>query len=404
MEETQTPAPSTDAQAAPPPQTTPPASADTNAATADNTAPSAKEVAREAFARLERGEAPDAVNRELYQKAKPGTAAPSGTSATPAAKEGTPAGGSGQQGESKTPPADNASPTGEQTAPENVTPEDLQVLRRAKFDLSAWKHIPPSNRRAIINNFKASQAEADRQFQQGRAGSGQPAPASTPSQTQTGRQDEATPAEGQQREAAGGQPPAASPPPAAQQPPAAGPDIAKLIDPKDLETLRNLGGDELADTFTRGIQNAVQATLQQVAPQQEMVNWLINQVEEREFGDAISNLKSQPGFENLTPEQVQAIRAKSDLLIRAAGDLKSYRHEQGVSDAAASLFRSNVQQTAQANLLRGRQASLQQGAERGTGRIPAPRTLTPQQRHHAIFEKLQEGMTPDEARRAVDGR
>jgi hypothetical protein len=303
-----------------------------------------------------------------------------------------------------------------------VTPEDLAVLKRAKIDLSVWKHIPPSNRKAIVANFKTTQAEADRQFQQARSGTskgGNPAAGQQASAATDVTQDEGTLAgDAEQEDDTQQLPPAKQTkgqPPAARQAAAATAqgtqpeiDASAFIDPADLETLRELGGDDLANAHTRSITKAVTAAVgqmqQQQAPMVGVLNFLMGRLEASDFREAVSALKTQPGLEALTDEQTTALRDKARLLIRAAGDPENYSFKEAVQDAAASLFKTNVQATAQANLLQRRQASLKGSPERGTGRIPADRPLTGKDRDRAIFEALQSGLGPDEARRSVDGR
>lgn len=388
-------------------QASPPSPA-SDAATGANTAPASKDVAREAFNRLAKGETPDAVNRELYSKK------PSVTSATVDAKAGSQANrGNGGEQAGRAKDGQPSQQQAVQPGEEGITPEDLQVLKRAKFDLGAWKHIPPSNRKAIVANFKASQAEADRTFQQAR-GQGNPAAGQPATQTQTTSQDQATQPGAQQSE---GQPAnqqgnAQQRTQAATQQQAAVPgfellngiDPNSLVDPADLETLRTLGGDELAETHRRGVARAVGLVQQQLAPMQHVLAAMVNNWETSEFRSSIDDLRKQPGFDQLTPEQETQIKAKADLLIRAANDIQNYRYREAVSDAAASLFRTNVQRSAQQQLLQARKASLDGSPERGVGRAAETRTLSPTERNRAIFDKLKEGLDPTAARLAVDGR
>lgn len=385
-----------------------------DAATEANTAPASKDVAREAFDRLAKGEQPEAVNRELYAR-KPaqstaadrqGSRADRGNDRQPVARAT-----EGQGGQQQQTPA-----PGE----EGVTPEDLQVLKRAKFDLAAWRHIPPSNRKAIVSNFKATQAEADRQFQQARGPGAQPgaqAAGQPATQTQTTSQDQATQPGGRQSGVDGSRPNgqqagAAQPGTGTTTQQAAVPgfealagiDPNSLVDQADLETLRTLGGDELAETHKKGIARAVGYMQQQMAPLQGLVQALVGNWEQQEFRTSIDDLRKQPGFDQLTPEQEGQIKAKADLLIRAAGDIQNYRYREAVSDAAASLFRTNVQRTAQQQLLQARKASLDGSPERGVGRAAETRVLSPAERSRAIFDKLKEGLGPEAARMAVDGR
>lgn len=414
---------------APQTATAAPPSPATDAAADANAAPASKDAAREAFDRLARGESPDQVNREVYQKPaearKPQGKGP--------ATDG--------QAQPQTPPAGGkdaaaaGAPGGlESSGTAGVTPEDLQVLKRAKFDLAAWKHIPPSNRKAIVANFRATQAEADRLFQQQRGAAGtQPGHSAAEAQAITQADDGATqphdkgplgdPASGQPageqqqpptqpaRSVTSGTVAAVKGPAQGGQPqgtlnPITGQalDASQFVDQADLETLRNLGGDDLADTYSRGITRAVGSVLQQVAPALQATHFLLAEMERREWSDAVTELKKQPGYEQLGQKEETALRDKALLLIRAAGDLTNYRYREAVQDAAASLFKVNAQAAAQKQLLDRRRDSLRGSPERGTTLPAAPRALTTKERNSAIFEQLRNGLSPDDARRAVDGR
>jgi len=407
-QETHSPSPGVQPTAAPPQ----PAN---DAAGGGNAAPPPKDPAREAFARLARGEPPEKVNRELYRDAKrPPAGKPA---AAPSAAEGQGDRETAGQGDGGTETRNSKLETS------SITPEDLQVLKRAQFDLGVWQHIPPSNRKAIVNQFKASQAQADRDYQQRtRAGTDasqpghrsaattQAIPETQEAATPQPANDTGQPAGEQQRPPT--QPTAAKGSTGAEASPGTLThpltgqqlDTQSFVDPRDLETLRSLGGDDLANTYSRGIQRAVGAVMQQVAPTQAALHFVLQQMEAREWSDALSDLKKQSGFEKLGQAEEKALRDKADLLIRAAGDLNSYRYREAVQDAAASLFRTNAQAAAQKALLDRRRDSLRGSPERGTTLPAAQRALTDKERNKAIFEQLSNGLSPDEARRAVDGR
>lgn len=435
METNTAPAEVTAETQAPEPATAAPPSPAADAAVAGNAAPPArraeapqggdggKSAAREAFDRLARGEPPEKVNREIYQQPRSEAGKPRADATQGNATEGdaprqpSPAGGKDAAA------AGGAGGAG--ALEQGVTPEDLQVLKRAKFDLSAWRHIPPSNRKAIVANFRASQAEADRLFQQQRQAPGtQPGhSAAAQAQASTQADDGATQPHDAAAQPAGEQQPPTqparqqAPPPAAKGSPGSaapqGPlnpltgqqlDPQQFVDQADLETLRHLGGDDLADTYSRGIQRAVGAVLQQVSPALQATHFLMAEMERREWSDAVAELKKQPGYEQLGEKEESALRDKALLLIRAAGDLSNYRYREAVQDAAASLFKLNAQAVAQKQLLDRRSASLRGSPERGTTLPAASRALSPKERDRAIFEQLRNGLSPDEARRAVDGR
>jgi hypothetical protein len=388
-------------------QASPPSSdAKSAAASQANTAP-AREQHREAFDRLAKGEKPDDVNRAVYTK-KPAAASKSDPSKTSSA----------QQPTTKTDEAAPAETTDTVEWPEGMTSKDLNVLKRAQLDPDTWRAIPPSNQVKILKNLRESQAAADREFQQqqrqGKAGKQTPGATQTAPESEdagtggTDESDELVAGDGkqqQQRQPAGQQ---------RQQAPAAGEpaaqDVNQFIDPKDLETLQTLGGDELAQTLQRTVGRVVQHNQQERNQLVGALNFLMEEHVNGHFNNAVDSLAEQPGLEALNdPEKGVQLRdklkEKALLLHRAAGgNPAGYTFGEAVQDAAASLFKTNIHQTAQASLLASRNRSLQGSAMRGTGNRAEPRTLTPKERAHAIYDQLAHGVKPDEARRAVDGR
>ncbi len=390
--------------------------------TAAHTAPAAT-LHREAFARLSEGQKPDQVNRELFApKPAAGKAKSSSTPASPddAASEPKP--------DASAPPAAAA---GKYGYPDGTSDADAKVLKRAKMDPETWAAIPPSNRVKIVKGLRDSQAAADREFSRRAAASGKaqartPAPAAT--QSPADPQDAATlDGDDAQPDTAGRDTDDASSPapdrPAkpdraqAAKAQGAGPEsVESFIDPKDLETLELIGGNDLAQTLQRTTARVVDHFTQREAQQRaatsqllDVAEFLLEQHVNREFDSGLDRLTAMPGLENLRDDSRQkerdALRAKADLLHRAAGDPKGYSYQDALQDAAASLFKTNIHQTAQARLLQGRNASL-----RATPSTPDYRRggqqkpLSAKDRNAAIFAELQRGASPDDARAIVDGR
>jgi hypothetical protein len=380
--------------------TTPPASDPSQAVevagSGGNAAPPSN-PAREAFSRLAKGETPAAINAALYPKPGDDAKPPQQTQQTPATAKDGPSGAAANS---------SAQPDG-QPAAEAIDEKDLAVLKRAKFDLTTWRHIPPSNRKAIVNSLRTTQGEMDRQFQQGRQ-AGKPGGVATP-QTPNDPDDEGTlagdqvdPDAGDEHveQAAPARQAAARPPARSAAAPAV--DANQFIAKEDLEALEAIGGPQLAETFKRGLGSAIeQAQAKLLGP----LSFLIDHYETQAFNGAVSELAKQPGFGQVTadPKNVEALKGKADLLIRAAGNPKAYGYAEAVQDAAASLFKTNVHQAAQAALLNGRQRSIKGSPDPGTQAAPQTRALTPVERSKQIFQNLRQGMSPEAARSAVDG-
>ncbi|WP_428936913.1 hypothetical protein [Fontivita pretiosa] len=428
---------------------------------AANTAPAAS-LHREAFERLVKGERPDAVNKALFApKQQPSSARPmqrrdaaDGSTAQTQAHESADDAAKPQPAKSDRGQSQSQSLAWKFGYPDGTSDADVQVLKRAHMDPETWEAIPPSNRVKILKGLKETQAHADREEtrrrqQAGKGGDGKPGKAAAAGTTQTppdkevstapyGRgdlgQDAATSGGGEGDQVieidADGVRPAGSTarltadksqhpggqPPAEDAAASMADQVASFIDPKDLETLQLVGGDEFAQTLTRTTQRVVSHFARREAQQQEQIGqllsvgeFLLSEYVENQFNRGLDLLEQLPGLENIRDESRQkereALRKKADLLHRAAGDPRSYSYVEAMQDAAASLFKTNIHQTAQARLLTARTQSL-----RGTPaalqqrRGGQARPLTTRERNAAIFAELQRGATPEEARAIVDGR
>lgn len=347
------------------------------------------------------------------------------------------------------PAADGATPQPDATAkwPDGINAKDLQVLKRAQLDPDTWSAIPPSNQKKILNNLRTVQANNDRLYrerqkaQQSQAGQQQPtapgtartqnAPAADNSQAPAPAQDQPTLDQGpedlldddsaQAQPGLDGEHGGPQQRQQQQQPaqrtetPAF--DAEQLVDPQDLQTLQQIGGKNLAETWKRGaarIAQQVASAYQQRTAQLEQQNqtlihateYLFGQHITREFDTAVTSLVTEtPALKTaIDAEGAKGkLRSKADLLHRAAGDPANYSYADAVRDAAASLFRQNVHQSAQAQLLSGRKSSLQASADPGNGPRAGRQQLSGPDRNKAIFAQLQQGLTPDAARAAVDG-
>jgi hypothetical protein len=392
-----------------PAEASPPSPAERNdASKAGNTAPPA-DLAREAFRRLAKGETPADVNRALFKA----SATTEGAAA--------PAEGKSPTASTATPAADKPQPdpTGDAGKwPEGMDAKELNVLKRAKMDPDTWAAIPPSNRVKILTNLKASQAAADREFgQQRQQKPGQAVkPSGASTQTDTDGQDAETLAEnGAQDDDSQAVEPSTPPvkggKKAAATPAAGGEsnDLSAFLDPKDLETLDLIGGQELAGTMQRVVGRVASHYEQRQSSLLQGMEYLLNQHVGREFQSAVTDLSQQPGLDKLNEqsdagEQLRGqLKEKALFLHRAAGDPEGYPFTEAIRDAAASLFKTNVHQTHQAALLRSRQSSLASSPERGSGRTASARPLSAAERSKAIFRNLAKGMNPNDARAAVDG-
>jgi hypothetical protein len=382
------------------------------------TAPPAS-APREAFARLLKGEKPDAVNADLYKPKPGGSKSDAQPQPDPSKPDRQPA---AQQG--------NQQQAAASKWPEGMDAKDQNVLKRAQMDPDTWAAIPPTNRTKILNNLRSSQAAADRAFGQGKqqggnsnqrgaAGTDAGDQAGASTQTDDAHQDAATQGDGQQQEdgsQAGRQPATTTATKPAGQP-ATGPgldgdpgDLLNLLTAEDRGTLEMLGGTELAETFGRGLAAVANHYQQQNAPMMNLLGYLLDTHITGKVNGFASDLAQQPGMESLRDGHAdaatnrQALRDKALLLHRAGGgDAAGYSFEEALRDASGSLFRTNIQQSTQAQLLRGRQQSLRGAPDRGDGTRTTPRALNPSERAKAIFDQLRQGATPDAARLAVDG-
>lgn len=356
------------------------APAQTQGSSSADTAPAAEY--REALERLSKGETPQAINADLRSRNQ-GSA----------------------RAESNTAPASEASPEPSQPGQANeeghgLDEKELNALRRAKFDMSVLKHMPASNRKAVARGLMASQAETDRQYQQkmaeARGAGGQQntqAEPTTPNEQTNQSEANAEDSAGKEQRKADDQ--------QASQASAAQPSFTMSDD--EYRTLVDTYGEDFAKFTKQREERLVHGLQKQYEPFMNIALNLASHFERTEFDKAITSLKAQPGFDKITDDDVQAIRKKADLLIRAADDPRSYRYEEAVSDAAASLFKQNSQQAAQARLAQARKTSLNGSPDRGriTGN-DAGRPMNETQRMHAILANMKAGMSPQQAAEAVD--
>lgn len=382
--------------------TSPPPPAERNESSESGNAAPPVDLDREAFRRLARGEKPEEVNRQVFAK-------PSGKEATAAPQP------AANEANDKAKPQPQAKADDSAKWPEGMADKDVNVLRRAKMDADTWSAIPPSNRVKILTNLRTSQSAADREFQQRQTPNpaGKPGEASQTdalsggqttdgeSETDTDTQDAATGATDEGREDRGAKPTATDA--------GAVPDYSGLLEQADLETLDLIGGQELAGTMQRVLGRVASHYETRQATLLQGMEYLLNQHVGREFNGAVDELAKQPGMDRLTEQSDEGdslrskLREKAMLLHRAGGDPKGYPFAEAVRDAAASLLKTNVHQTHQARLLKGRADSLSGSAERGSSRVAQGRALNPAERSKAIFRNLAKGLAPDDARLAVDG-
>lgn len=351
-----------------------------------------------------------AVYRELEARAKGETPA-----ATPASGQApAPTGQAPQPGQQTT----NGQPAADDAADPFAVlkPEEARALKRLQWKPETLALIPPANRTAIARQAMQSISEADRQFQRARngqppvpeAGDGQQG-----DQVKPGEQQPPAPAtQAQTQQPKTGEPAASNP-----AGPAAGsvqaddrPMLLRDFQPYSMDdaTYRNLeeiGGRDLADTVKGQLQAAVSHTLQAFKPFETMLLNSVSYMEQREFQDALSSLKSQRGYENLGDEEVRAIREKAEHLRRSAADPLAYRYDQAVKDAAATLFQIDNKLAAQANLLDRRSQTLRNTGDPGRSGQPAqPAAMNDTEMMHRVYRYMEThpGVDPRDARRAVE--
>lgn len=385
-------------------------------ASAGITAPSANSASREAYERLSRGEQPHAVNAE-FLKAGGEKQGPAGTRPQ-------------DKGDANGAPNAAAPAVGKDGWPSDMDPKVKQVLKRGNMDPEAWGEFPKTTQDRLLASMRAKQADRDRQRpgakQQPTTKTTQP-PAGTDAargqqpQAATEHEDPATLADdqldpddqqqpdgdgddaaagGQQQQQQGRQPAPAA---------AAGEGIDQFFSAQDRATLTELGGPALAETFGRGIGAVVQHFQAREGQILGVVEFLLGRHIDGEFDAGLAEISATPGFDGLARGhadfQVNStkLREKATLLHRAAGNPASYSYREAVRDAAASLFKPNLHQTHQAALLAGRQRSLRGSPDRADGQRHERQPLTPAERNRQIYAQLAGGLTPPEARGAVDG-
>jgi hypothetical protein len=378
---------------------TTPSPGTSKAASGGNTAPS-PDLAREAYERLEKGSSPKDVNRDLYAADGKG-AKGKGVTAAATSKE------------------QPATPAEGQWA-ESIDKKDLAVLKRAKMDADVWAAIPPTNQAKILKGLRDTQAAQDRAFQQQRqqkpgkdaaAAAAQPQTALDSEDAETHRSLEEL--ETEQLDAAAA---AATRQPSDDDQATTNHDAptrqqlsAEFFTAADRATLQQLGGDDLAEIFERGLTGAVRQQQQQNTQLLGVVEFLLEQHVDTGFNSALTDLVTQPGMDGLKREHADftknsaALKQKALLLHRAAGDARTYSFKEAVQDAAASLFKTNIQQTIQAQLGQRRQQSLKGAADRGDASRHIEQQVDPRERARQIYQQLAEGATPNQARLAVDG-
>jgi hypothetical protein len=382
-------APSAAPTPAPTPTPTSPATASQGTA---NTAPAGSRE-REALARLRGGESATTINADLNKRApstKPTATAPgkeAGATSTQAGKD------AGSQ------PAAGKEPTAEELG---IDAKELAALKRGKFDLALLAHMPAANRKAIARGLAASQAEQDRVFQAAKNGktpaggtdATAEAGAANPDATQ---QDEAT---GDGEKKADGQPTANS----TQTEPVQSFGQAFQIPAADLETLADIGGKDFADATSKlfgGLSSHMSGQLNALAG---LLGYAMERFETQDFTAALDGLRKNPGFEQVgsNPEDAKALKERATLLVRAAGDPRTYGFEAAVQDAAASLFRVNASQAAQAQLANARNSSLAGSPDRGPGSNKGTRPMSEGDRMKAILSRMRGGDDWRAARSAVE--
>ena len=337
---------------------------------------------REALRRLRAGEGAADIRRDLSSRSE----------------------GAGEKGRANPTEDSAAEPANPSDKPGNgLTEKELNALRRGKFDLGLLKHMPVANRKAIAANMSASQAEADRQYQAAKRG--EDPSASAPAARADADQNDATPTEQDVATGAGADGTGAKTAVPAGQAPA---DASAFGQPfsfsdADYATLAEIGGDEFAAVTkqaTEGLAGHMQA---QIQPLLSLVSYAMQRFENQDFQDALGDLKKQPGFDAIPDADHPKLREKAGLLVRAAGDPSSYSLKDAVRDAAASLYSTNLHQTAQAKLLQRRAASLDGSPERGgTLADRGGRPTSEAAFMRSVLSNMRSGMDPRAARLAAE--
>ena len=312
----------------------------------------------------------------------------------------------GQPTSQQQPPKADATPQPAEAEGNTVTAKTLglsdaefNALKRGKVDPALLSAVPASNRKALARNLMQSQGEADRAYQATRGGQ-QPAAADGQSPDDaTSDPDLATGPEGADAKA---ETSTTARTDADSGPTQFGQTFA--LSDADYGTLADFGGEEFADGMKGVIGKMSQHAGQQHQQMTGLVGYLLERVEQADFDAGLGQLSATPGFAKLGDAEKQALRSQAELLVRShQGPFGSFTLRDAVPQAAASLFQTNISQATQAQLLQRRGQSLLGSPDRG-GQRPAANQRPPSEKDRMlnIGRLLQGGMTPEQARNAVD--
>jgi hypothetical protein len=288
-----------------------------------------------------------------------------------------------------------------------LSDKELAQLKRSPLHVSALKMIPPSNRKALAQQFLADAqqlaAEKDRLYQaqkgagKGKAGeeagdkdAGEDAGAQTATDghasTQTQTQTEAPSNAGTPLEALDG----------FKQ--------AFTISDETYRTLTDALGEDYAKAERASREAAVRQLEGAFTPLVQAVNFLSGVYAEQMFDRELEGMvKQSPVYADVItdPAKRAALRAETDAFVRASGEMDLAK---AVRRAAASLFSVDIQQATLARAATSRQQTVRGGIHPTSGEASTRKPLSGRERYAAVAEYMAKHptATAEEVRAAVD--
>lgn len=277
-----------------------------------------------------------------------------------------------------------------------LSEQEFSQLKRSNLHEKMLKMIPPSNRKAIardiLKDAQELSAQKDRAFaaaSAAKAGEGK-----TDSKT--------TDANAAKAADASTKPDETSPPSVTMR--TALDALVKLGTPsaERLRTLADVGGEEYAEQFKTeqsALLNGIKST---VEPMIATIENLAGLVLEQQFESAINQQKTIPGYDKLTPEQVQAIREQAESLMRSNAEI-GLRYDRAVPIAANALFSTNIAAATKAQMASNAGKAVRGGIHDTSGADAQKRPISARERNIAIARYMlnNPSATPDEVRSAV---
>lgn len=346
---------------------------------------------RSAIDRLQKGETAAQINATLAKGAATPKTSPAAQATTATAKA---------------PPAAQASAAEADTR--GLTAPELNALKRGGMTDEDIKTFPATNLKSWARKLQTSQSNADREYQaakQGKQPGSAPAAATGAMAQANGQQAPAAGDPAAEEQAAGESDPATQEP-GNRELMSTGEFFTPLppMDAATRKTLVDYGGEEYAKQMEASQQHAFQHFTKSMAPVIRALNGMAGMMEESHWTAAMADLKAQPGYENLTDEQKTSVREKASHLLRASDQpLTKYGMREAAAEAARVVLNVNVQQNAQAALLKQRETSLNGQPDKGSQRTtPSVTKLDGRGLTREVARLMGTGLSAGDARKKLE--